>query len=58
MQVKTGIQAGDKIIIEQSNGAVVTQSAGSGNNVSIIDQNNYVYLTIIKGGGHAYGKLK
>jgi hypothetical protein len=58
MQVKTKIQAGDKIIIEQSNGSIVTQSAGSGANLSLVDQGNYVYLTIIKGGGHAFGHSK
>ena len=58
MQIKTGIQAGDKIIIEQTNGSIVAQSAGSGANLSFVDQGNYVYLTIIKGGGHAYGQLK
>lgn len=58
MQVKTDIRAGDKIIIEQINGTVVTQVAGSGANLSVVDQNNYLYLTIIKGGGHAYGHTK
>ncbi len=60
MLVKTNIHAGDKIILEQANGSIVGQYSGGGiaTNLSVIDQTNYIYLTIIKGGGHAWGHLK